>query len=686
MRRGLTLTTIASIDRHVARTVEDKILPALRAVGPPLLFGLRMWVAVCLAMTIAFWLELDNPFWAGTSAAIVCQPMLGASLRKGWFRMIGTVVGAMAAVMLSACFPQSRGGFLICLALWCGVCTLVATVLHNFASYAAALAGYTVAIIAGDELGAVGGTNGDAFMLAVTRADEICIGIVCAGIVLAGTDFGRARRRLAMLLASISAEITRGMIRSLSLARSDLPATAIVRRNLLRRVGALDAIADTARGEAPELRANPKPLRDAMDGLFSALSGWSAVANHLVNIPGPEGARECAAILQVLPVELRTPWITIGGVNWANEPARIRALIAAAVRALVALPATEPSLRLLADRTAQALLGINRAIDALVLLHEPGSAVPRRVVGNLRVADWLPPVLNGLRAFVTIAIASIAWIATAWPNGASMVAFAAIMITVLPPRGDQAPTMVIDLMLGCLMAAVVAAIITFAVLPEQPSYAGFCIALGLVLVPVGAMVTQSWRPLSFFAAAVLFVTLVSPENGMTYDVEQFHNQAMAIAAGIGIAALALRLMPPLSTAAQSRRLLALTLRDLRRLAAGAIQPSRAAWDDRVYGRLAAMPAEALPLRWSWLAANRTVGSAIIRLRGAVGRSGSTAYLETALEAFAHGDNATTIANLAKLDQVLAAKPGATAILRARGTISTMIETLSRHSAYFRSSS
>jgi hypothetical protein len=35
------------------------------------------------------WLELDNPFWAGTSAAIIRQPQLAASLRNGWFRTIG---------------------------------------------------------------------------------------------------------------------------------------------------------------------------------------------------------------------------------------------------------------------------------------------------------------------------------------------------------------------------------------------------------------------------------------------------------------------------------------------------------------------------------------------------------------------------------------------------------------------
>ena len=73
---------------------------ALDAAGPPLLFGLRLWAAVCLALYVTFWLHLDNGFWGGTSAALVCQPRLGASLRKGWYRMIGTIVGAVAIVVL----------------------------------------------------------------------------------------------------------------------------------------------------------------------------------------------------------------------------------------------------------------------------------------------------------------------------------------------------------------------------------------------------------------------------------------------------------------------------------------------------------------------------------------------------------------------------------------------------------
>jgi uncharacterized membrane protein YccC len=83
-----------------------RLARALRSMAPSLLFGLRLWAAVSLALYVSFWLELDNAFWAGTSAAIVCQPSLGASLRKGWFRMVGTVVGAIAIVVLTACFPQ----------------------------------------------------------------------------------------------------------------------------------------------------------------------------------------------------------------------------------------------------------------------------------------------------------------------------------------------------------------------------------------------------------------------------------------------------------------------------------------------------------------------------------------------------------------------------------------------------
>ena len=152
-------------ERGVSPRLNWSLPEVLATLGLPLLFAIRLWASVCLALFIAFWLELDSPYWAGGTAAIVCQPQLGASLRKGWFRMIGTSVGAVAIVVVTACFPQDRVGYLGSLALFCSLCAFAATVLRNFASYAAALAGTTAAIIATANLGATAARARTSFWL-----------------------------------------------------------------------------------------------------------------------------------------------------------------------------------------------------------------------------------------------------------------------------------------------------------------------------------------------------------------------------------------------------------------------------------------------------------------------------------------------------------------------------------------
>src|SRR5260221_8988132 len=379
-----------------------RIASTLRAAGPALLFGLRLWAAVCLALYVAFWLELDNAHWAGTSAAIVCQPSLGASLRKGWFRMVGTVVGAVAIVVLTACFPQQRIGFLLGLALWGAACGLVATLLHNFAAYSAALAGYTAAIIASDELGATGGANGEAFMLAITRASEICIGIICAGIVLAGTDFAGARRRLAAQLAAISAEISGRFAGTFSLGGPDESETRPVRRDLVRRVIALDPVIDEVFGEDSDLRPHSPVLQAAVGGLFAALSGWRTAALHLELMPTDHSRREAELIYRILPQQLRSAPMQGEATSWMADPSHVRRACTAAVRALIALPDRTPSLRLLADRTGEAMIGIRRALDGLLLLVDPARNIPVPRSTGFSVPDLLPALVNTVRVFVTI--------------------------------------------------------------------------------------------------------------------------------------------------------------------------------------------------------------------------------------------------------------------------------------------
>ncbi len=295
----------------------------LESAAPALLFSLRLWASVCLALYVAFWLELDTPSWAGATAALMCQPHLGASLRKGWYRLIGTVVGAVAIVVMTACFPQDRMGFFLVLALWGAGCALVANLLRNFASYSAALAGYTVAIIASDQLGAVGGLNGQAFMLAVNRASEIGIGIVCAGVVLAATDLGGARRRLASLFADLSSEIAGRFAGTLADAGAEFDQTQTIRRELVRLVIALDPVIDEALGESSELRYHSPVLQNALDGLVKALASWRTVAVVLARAPPQRARQEANAVLAEVP---EMPQATPGrqeATLWLAAPARL---------------------------------------------------------------------------------------------------------------------------------------------------------------------------------------------------------------------------------------------------------------------------------------------------------------------------------------------------------------------------
>src|SRR5216683_5017206 len=656
---------------------------ALRAAGPPLLFGLRLWASVTLALYVAFWLELDNPFWAGTSAAIVSLPQLGASLRKGWFRMIGTLVGAVMSVVLVACFPQDRVLFLGALALWGAGCSFVSALLRNFASSSAMLAGYTVAIIAGDLLGATGGVNAnEAFLLAVTRANEICIGIVCAGIVLAGTDLGGARRRVAALLAPISAEITGRFTGTLALAGPELPDTQPVRRELVRRVTALDPVIDEALGESSQLRYHSPVLQRAVGGLFAALAGWRTVAVHLVGISHDEVRQQADGVLQAVPQELRSAPVQGEPARWIDDPVGLRQICEAAARRLIALPAATPSLRLLADQTAEVLAGISHALNGLALLAaDPARPVPRRGGIRLRVPDLLPSLVNAGRAFVTIGAVELFWIITEWPSGASAITFAAIGVILLAPRADQAYAAAMSFMVGTVLSAAFAAIIAFAVLPSLETYAAFSLAIGLVLVPAGAGLVQPWQTLAFTAMAANFIPLLAPANQMTYDTEQFYNAALAIVAGVCAAAVSFRVMPPLSPAFRTRRLLALSLRDLRRLATGPIPRTPGDWEGRMYGRFSALPDEAQPLQRSQLLAALSVGTKIIQLRRIARRLDLGLELDTALEAVASGDSGLATARLAQLDEALASRPGAAA-LQARGSILAMSEALTEHAAFF----
>ncbi|MBR0695604.1 FUSC family protein [Bradyrhizobium lablabi] len=660
----------------------DALLSATSRAAPALLFGIRLWAAVCLALYVAFWLELDNAFWAGTSAALVCHPHLGASLRKGWFRMIGTLVGAVAIVALTAIFPQNRAGFLLSLALWGGLCALVSTLLRNFAAYAVALAGFTAAIIAGDELGAVGGANGEAFTLAIARVSEIWIGIVCAGIVLAGTDFGGAQRRLAELLAELAGDIASRFTATLRRGSPE-SLTQKVRREFIRRVIATDPVIDEVKGESAALRYHSPVLQQAVDAMFAVLAAWRIVDSRLRRALGSSGAQETHHVLRAIPTELREALERSDRSPWLSDPARMRGLCRTAFDTLVEMPSRTVSLRLLADQTAAVIAGLSRVLDGLTLLA--GDTVRESSPGRgfeLHVSDWLPALVNAGRAFATIVAVQIFWIWTEWPNGPLAITFAAITVILLSPRSDESYAAAVKFTAGAAIAALAAATVLFAGLPNVDSFVGFAIVLGIFLVPAGAMMAQPWNTVLFVAITANFVPLLGPANQMSYNTIQFYNAALAIVAGGGAGALSFRLIPPLSPELRSWRLLALSLRDLRRLAADPGQREHS-WEGRLYSRIAALPVQAEPLHRALLITALAVGQNMVLLQRSAGQFGCAREIDAALRHFSSGDCEAMVTELEAADRRLAALAGnLLPAMRASAEILAIRDALSDHRTYF----
>jgi uncharacterized membrane protein YccC len=301
----------------------------------------------------------------------------------------------------------------------------------------------------------------------------------------------------------------------------------------------------------------------------------------------------------------------------------------------------------------------------------------------------LPALINAARAFLAISAVELFWVATAWPNGASAIVFVAVLLLLLSPKGDLAYGGSLAFALGIAGAVVCAAAMKFAMLPALQTFPAFCAALGLFFLPAGFAVAVSRQPIVtavLTAMAFNFNPLLAPTNEMNYDTTQYYNSALAIVVGCGVAPLAFRLLPPLSPALRVRRLLALTSRDLRRLAIAPVLPTPDYWESRIYSRLIALPETATPLQRAQLLAAFSVGAEIIGLRQTATHLGATAELDAALDDIALGHSTKAIAKLSQFDDRLAATretgAEATMALRGRGHVLIISEAIAEHGHYF----
>ena len=466
------------------------------------------------------------------------------------------------------------------------------------------------------------------------------------------TDLGHSRRKLATEFADLSSAILDGFTDCFATASSSLDEFRALRRDLLRRVIALDPMIDAAIGEASDLRYRSAVLQRAVSGLMETISAWRKVAFALARNSDAVTPREVHAIHDLLPQPRLSPHAS----ESMEEAAELRKACCSAVRKLTRFDADTPMQRLLADNAAAGLLGMSRALNGLTAVIDPRDAIRVKGRAHLHVADWMPAFINAVRCLFAVGAISLFWIVSAWPNGVTAITFCAVIVILLPPSGDAAYSAAVLFLQGSALAAVLSAIVVFGILPKVITFPTFCLTIGLVLVPLGFLNARGWKPMLTFASAVNFLPMLNITNGMTYNASAFWNGAIAILAGIAFGVIAMLILPPMSPAIRTQRLLALTLRDFRRLVRRDPPGNPGDWESMGVARLLAMPDQAEGQERTELAAIVAVGKEIVRLRHIAPRFAPSAMVDAVLEPLAEGRSSEAIARLDDLDRRVAAAP------------------------------
>src|SRR6185312_11610484 len=139
-------TELGETHRGVSSTPAE--MPMLKRLGfPEAIFSINSFVAAMLALYIAFSIGLPRPYWAMLTVYITVQPLSGALRSKAVYRVLGTILGGVAAVVLVPNLVNSPAVLSVALASWVGFCLYISLLDRTPRSYMFLLAGYTAAII-----------------------------------------------------------------------------------------------------------------------------------------------------------------------------------------------------------------------------------------------------------------------------------------------------------------------------------------------------------------------------------------------------------------------------------------------------------------------------------------------------------------------------------------------------------
>ena len=226
-------------------------------------FAFRTWVAICLSLLVAFWLELPSAASAAVTVAILAQPTRGQAFTKAFYRLGATFLGATAAVVIASLFggmPLLYAG--ACLA-WVGVAVYLASFIDGSRAYGVVLSGYTVAIAAGPQID----NPLNVFTYSIDRAAVVSIGVLTVAVV---NDVLAAPDIFDKLLPRIRDAVrkTAAFVDGVAQGNEAGPKQTVA---MLQLIGALRADTEALRAETPIGRARQAAARNTIAGLVGSV-------------------------------------------------------------------------------------------------------------------------------------------------------------------------------------------------------------------------------------------------------------------------------------------------------------------------------------------------------------------------------------------------------------------------------
>ena len=573
------------------------------------LYCLRTITAIGVALYVAFALQLQAPLSSVITVLIVANPVSGALVSKSLWRLLGTFIGASAAILLMAAFAQSPILFYLALSLWIGVACVFSTLLRFFKAYGAVLAGYTIIIVCASAFA----HPETVFLSALSRLSAVSVGIASAALVFLLTNV-RPPSRLA--------DATRTTIRSTATAladaggffriqpapagKSDEAATAMAEHAGATRPGALpDAfydgrgtlitqanglleIIEYAAADSPAIARHAGRLRAGVGSLLGTLTSLHPLHHRLRHDAGAVGDADDAIAALGTYTEAQAPQLLAG---------------LAAARDRLAARREDGTLPGHAQPDLDRLGAIERTHDLLDRLHEtvarlsgqPATGATPRPVRLRPYLDWPTALRNGLRGFIVTMLGCLFWYVTQWPSGPTLLAYLvpAACLLATNPSASRAS---VDFALGTLLAIPASYVCETLMLPQITGFPLLLASLAVVLLPGIWLQFHPRHGLKAFGYVVFFNAMISVGNPIRFDDIALVNGWLAFIVGTAALVVVFRALLPPNPARDTGRLVASLGRAVARLGSARRAPMQEVWENlqlqktlRLMQRVQALP-------------------------------------------------------------------------------------------------